>query len=144
LSNKEDTFWDNATDNEKHLMREMTQMKDDGYQPSAQARDFVKTLGTDRMVNGLTNNFIEIKRVNEKKFDIVLTDTYKDTVMDGMAKKLEDFHTEDAPNGYRFTARGEKHIRNYFTESTPFGLKTVIVLQGFLPNGTKAWDRQND
>ena len=128
------------TNGEKRLMKEIEQMTDEGYHPSRLAKEFVNTLGPDRAVNGLKNNFIEIKRMNEKKFDIVLTDTYKDTVMDGMAKKLEDFHTKDAPNGYRFTSHGEKHIRSYFTKPTTFGLKTIIVLQGFLPNGTKAWD----
>tara|TARA_B100000953_G_scaffold282644_1_gene260975 strand:- start:446 stop:868 length:423 start_codon:yes stop_codon:yes gene_type:complete len=137
---KENNFESDMTNGEKRLMKEIEQMTDDGYHPSRLAKEFVNTLGPDRAVNGLKNNFIEIKRMNEKKFDIVLTDTYKDTVMDGMAKKLEDFHTEDAPNGYRFTARGEKHIRSYFTKPTVFGLKTIIVLQGFLPNGTKAWD----
>jgi len=119
-------------------------MKELGINPTSQAIDFVKTLGPDRTIHGLKNKFIEVKRLGENQFNIVLTDAYKDTVMNGMIKKLKDYHTEDAPNGYRFTARGEKHIRSYFAKPTVFGLKTIIVLQGFLPGGTKAWSGQND
>tara|TARA_B100000929_G_C15470335_1_gene407628 strand:- start:683 stop:1072 length:390 start_codon:yes stop_codon:yes gene_type:complete len=121
------------------LMKEVKEMTEQGFRPSKQAVDFVKAIGPERIVNGLTHDFVSIKQHNingNKSFDVIPTETLKNKVMDNLADKLES-------RGYRLTASGKEHILDYFSNPTGFNIKTIIGLQTLLPNGTKDWDEHH-
>jgi len=128
------------TEIEKTLMKEVKEMTDQGYRPSTQAVDFVKVLGPERAVNGLTHDFITIKQHNndgDKRFDVIPTETLKNEVMDGLTNKLKT-------RGYCLTVSGEKRILSYFSSPTAFNMKAIIGLQTLLPNGMNEWDEQHE
>ena len=62
------------------LMKEVKEMTEQGFRPSKQAVDFVKAIGPERIVNGLTQDFVSIKQHNingNKSFDVIPTETLK-------------------------------------------------------------------
>ena len=128
------------TEIEKTLMKEVKETTKQGYHPSTQAVDFVKALGPERTVNGLTHDFITIKQHNndgDKRFDVIQTETLKNEVMDGLTNKLKT-------RGYSLTVSGEKRILSYFSSPTAFNMKAIIGLQTLLPNGMNEWDEQHE